>query len=142
MLRCEFVFSVLIQYLGAYTLALWVIIRPMFIESRLRINEVLVKSYKSKILIYLIGFFSLGGSPPFLGFYAKVAVAQIILVKGQLFYLMFLVRRSVFLLYVYMRFFYQAIVASNTEVETNAASHFYGSAIILVLRVLIGFPWL
>jgi len=99
------------------------------------------KNNKRKILIYLIGFFSLGGSPPFLGFYAKILVAQIVLASHQLGFFLYLVSSSVFLLYVYLRFFYQAVTASGPDTETRVPGYFYGSALILALFLLVIFPW-
>lgn len=140
-LSCGATFSVLAQYLTAYTVALLVIVRPLIIERRLHINERLIKNYKSKVLIYLTGFFSMGGSPPFLGFYAKVIVAQLMLAKGQFFSLLCLTSASVFLLYVYMRFFYQTLASRRAEAETSVSGHFYSSVLLLALAFLIVFPW-
>jgi NADH-quinone oxidoreductase subunit N len=141
LLRCGASFSISIQYLSVYALALLVIIGPLFTERRLNINEVLVKSLKRKICIYFIGFFRIAGSPPFLGFYAKVIVAQVLLANGQLIFLIYLVRGSVFLLYVYMRFFYQAVTAGRLDTETRRSGYFYRSSLALVLIGLMVFPW-
>lgn len=142
MLSCERAFSAVAQYLIAYTLALIVLVSPLSFENRLGVNEVLTKNYKRKTLIYLLGFFSLGGRPPFLGFYAKVTVAQILLANSHLLFFLFLVRASVFLLYVYMRFFYQALTAARNETETRLPESFYSSALALTLFTLVVFPWL
>lgn len=140
MLRCKSAFFVLVQYLGSYALALIILISPLAIENRLNINEVLVKRDKRKVIIYLMGFFRLGGSPPFLGFYAKIIVAQILLVQGYAGFLLYLVSSSVFLLYVYMRFFYQAITSARPQVEAVSSKYFYERALILIVILLVVFP--
>lgn len=133
-------FFVSIQYLRAYALALLILIGPLFVENRLNINEILTKAHKRKIFIYLVGFFSLGGSPPFLGFYAKVIVAQILLANSQVAFLMVLVRSAVLLLYVYMRFFFQALTVRRTRTETRVTKFANNGALILVLIALGVFP--
>jgi NADH-quinone oxidoreductase subunit N len=141
MLSCDSIFPVLAQYLGAYAVALGVLVGPLAVERRININEVLAKNNKSKTLICLIGFFSLGGSPPFLGFYAKILVAQVVLAGQQMVFLLYLVSSSVFLLYVYLRFFYQAVTTSGPETEARVPEYFYGGALVLALFLLVIFPW-
>jgi formate hydrogenlyase subunit 3/multisubunit Na+/H+ antiporter MnhD subunit len=126
--------------LGAYAVALLALIGPLAAEGRLNINEVLTSDSKRKTFIYLMGFFRMGGSPPFLGFYAKILVAQVLLINNQLVFLVILARSSAFLLYLYMRFFYQAITTSGPEAETKLPEYFYGGALILALFVLVVFP--
>jgi NADH-quinone oxidoreductase subunit N len=141
MLSCNSIFPVLAQYLGAYAVALGVLVGPLAVERRVNLNEVLAKNNKSKTLICLIGFFSLGGSPPFLGFYAKILVAQVVLAGQQMVFLLYLVSSSVFLLYVYLRFFYQAVTTSGPETEARVPEYFYGGALVLALFLLVIFPW-
>lgn len=130
------------QYLSAYAVALFVVVSPLAAEKRQRMNERFRKNYKRKLIILLSGFLSMRGSPPFLGFYVKVLVVQELLTRGHVALLAGLIRRAVFMLYAYMRFFYQAIAGSGLEAETGNAKYLYNGAAVIARGRLLGLPWL
>ena len=142
LLSCEINFSVIFIYLFVYTSTLAILIFLLASENRHNINETLYIAHKIKILIFLARFLSLGGSPPFVGFYAKILVLQIIFSIEQTSWAITLVVRSIFLLYLYMRFFYYRLVLSETSVRSVFPSGFKRGARVIRLFILLRLPWL
>ena len=117
MVRCEREFESLAQYLMAYSVALSILAFHLARSANVYLSELVIQANKKNLIVFLIGFLRLGGSPPFLGFYAKILVVQVLLSHGQVFIMGILVISSVFLLYVYMRFFYYMVTNSNLELQ-------------------------
>jgi NADH:ubiquinone oxidoreductase subunit 2 (subunit N) len=139
-LRCGPVFDVLIQYLGAYRVALVILARLFSLENCANVNEFLYQAEKRRVILLIIGFFRIGGSPPFLGFYAKIIVAQVLLSQAQIILLSFIVIRSVFLLYVYMRFFYFSISGLRAASEQGTAINRKLGVLRVAIFFLLGLP--
>jgi NADH:ubiquinone oxidoreductase subunit 2 (subunit N) len=138
--RCGGEFESLIQYLIAYTLAVSVVALYLAILGNVHLNELIVQTTKKRLAIFLVGLLRLGGSPPFLGFYAKILVLHVLINSCQGLILIVLVVSSVFLLYVYMRFFYYIITNANLELQAPSPELFYNRARRLGVFFLLALP--
>jgi NADH:ubiquinone oxidoreductase subunit 2 (subunit N) len=108
----------------------------------LHLNEITVQANKGKMAVLLIGLLRLGGSPPFLGFYAKILVIQVVLGHAQVLIVMILVASSVFLLYVYVRLFYYMRTGTAIEMQVGSPDFLYRALIRPRVVILLLLPWL
>jgi NADH:ubiquinone oxidoreductase subunit 2 (subunit N) len=74
-------------------------------------------------LLILVTFLNLGGTPPFIGFYAKVAVIVTLGNRSQLIILLRLVVGSIFLLYVYLQILIKALSIGSAKVRLFEAKN-------------------
>nr|YP_009918974.1 NADH dehydrogenase subunit 2 [Pegoplata infirma]QMP96554.1 NADH dehydrogenase subunit 2 [Pegoplata infirma] len=81
------------------------------------INQLFSMFFHSKILKFFLFFnlLSLGGLPPFLGFFPKWIVIQSLTINNQLFLLTFMVLMTLITLYFYMRLCYSAFMLNYYE---------------------------
>nr|QNE85764.1 NADH dehydrogenase subunit 2 [Helina impuncta] len=81
------------------------------------INQLFSLFFNNKNLKFLLIFnlLSLGGLPPFLGFYPKLMVIQLLTVNNQLFLLFFMVLMTLITLYFYMRLCYSTFMLNYYE---------------------------
>nr|QTF74359.1 NADH dehydrogenase subunit 2 [Sarcophila latifrons] len=81
------------------------------------INQLFSLFFHSKTMKFFLMFnlLSLGGLPPFLGFFPKWVVIQSMTLNNQFFILTFLVLTTLITLYFYMRLSYSALMLSYTE---------------------------
>nr|QNE85570.1 NADH dehydrogenase subunit 2 [Botanophila fugax] len=81
------------------------------------INQLFSMFFHSKILKFFLFFnlLSLGGLPPFLGFFPKWIVIQSLTINNQLFLLTFMVLMTLIVLYFYMRLCYSAFMLNYYE---------------------------
>nr|AFV08480.1 NADH dehydrogenase subunit 2 [Lucilia cuprina] len=81
------------------------------------INQLFSLFFHSKVMKFFLFFnlLSLGGLPPFLGFYPKWIVIQSLTINNQLFLLTFMVLMTLITLYFYMRLSYSAFMLNYYE---------------------------
>nr|YP_010022537.1 NADH dehydrogenase subunit 2 [Calliphora sinensis]QOP39385.1 NADH dehydrogenase subunit 2 [Calliphora sinensis] len=81
------------------------------------INQLFSLFFHSKIMKFFLFFnlLSLGGLPPFLGFFPKWIVIQSLTINNQLFLLTFMVLMTLITLYFYMRLSYSAFMLNYFE---------------------------
>lgn len=137
MLSCERKFDVTLQYLTIYAATLLILVAVLNLGATIKVREVLWSGSIVEAAIFLAGLFRMGGRPPFIGFFAKIAVIQVLLAKGGLLVGFTLVARSVFLLYMYMRIFYYLLGGLSPRPLTNVSKAFYGAPIVLVLSLTV-----
>lgn len=141
MLACQREFLILTQYLVVYRVSLALVVTVRAYEIQSKRSEALVLGHVSIRLIFMISFLSIAGSPPFLGFYAKVIVAQLLIIRGRILVLITLVLRSVFLLYIYTRLFYGVLgKLSYTRVFVFAPQEFKLAQVLVICRLVV-LPW-
>nr|YP_009652925.1 NADH dehydrogenase subunit 2 [Fucellia costalis]QCG69877.1 NADH dehydrogenase subunit 2 [Fucellia costalis] len=82
-----------------------------------QINQLFSMFFHSKIMKFFLFFnlLSLGGLPPFLGFFPKWVVIQSLTINNQLFLLTFMVLMTLITLYFYMRLCYSAFMLNYYE---------------------------
>nr|QLY89827.1 NADH dehydrogenase subunit 2 [Azelia cilipes] len=89
------------------------------------INQLFSLFFYQKNLKFFLFFnlLSLGGLPPFLGFFPKMLVIQSLTINNQLFLLMFMVLMTLITLYFYMRLCYSAFMLNyyenNWQINSN-----------------------
>nr|YP_011001002.1 NADH dehydrogenase subunit 2 [Bellardia viarum]WPN85799.1 NADH dehydrogenase subunit 2 [Bellardia viarum] len=81
------------------------------------INQLFSSFFQSKIMKFFLFFnlLSLGGLPPFLGFFPKWIVIQSLTINNQLFLLTFMVLMTLITLYFYIRLSYSAFMLNYYE---------------------------
>nr|WPN85812.1 NADH dehydrogenase subunit 2 [Caiusa sp.] len=81
------------------------------------INQLFTLFFHSKVMKFFLFFnlLSLGGLPPFLGFFPKWIVIQSLTMNNQLFLLTFMVLMTLITLYFYMRLCYSAFMMNYYE---------------------------
>nr|WEG23033.1 NADH dehydrogenase subunit 2 [Senometopia sp. 1 HNL-2023a] len=90
------------------------------------INQLFSLFYYSKTMKYFLFFnlLSLGGLPPFLGFFPKWIVIQYLTLNNQLFLLTFMVLMALITLYFYIRISYSAFMLNYYEINWFNISNF------------------
>nr|WEG23098.1 NADH dehydrogenase subunit 2 [Compsilura concinnata] len=83
------------------------------------INQLFSLFMISKIMKFFLFFnlLSLGGLPPFLGFFPKWMVMQLLVVNNQLFLLIFMTMMTLITLYFYLRLCYSAFMLNYYEIN-------------------------
>jgi NADH:ubiquinone oxidoreductase subunit 2 (subunit N) len=129
------------QFLFVYGLALAILVSVFGAIGYESTGPGLLQRDLSTKTFVLISLLSLGGSPPFIGFYAKMAILQLVIFRGQIVWVLALVVRSVFLLYVYMRIFYALLsrVLPNEQHYFISRTRKFSGAAALAGIVII--PW-
>nr|UOU85331.1 NADH dehydrogenase subunit 2 [Cordilura albipes] len=81
------------------------------------INQLFTSFFNSKIMKFFLFFnlLSLGGLPPFLGFFPKWIIIQSLTINNQLFMLTFMVLMTLITLYFYIRLCYSAFMLNHFE---------------------------
>nr|QLY89518.1 NADH dehydrogenase subunit 2 [Phryxe vulgaris] len=82
-------------------------------------NQLFSLFFNSKVMKFFImlNLLSLGGLPPFLGFFPKWMVIQLLSMNNQLFLLMFMVLMALITLYFYLRLSYSAFMLNYYEIN-------------------------
>uniref|UniRef100_A0AB39A5V5 NADH-ubiquinone oxidoreductase chain 2 n=1 Tax=Senometopia prima TaxID=3234324 RepID=A0AB39A5V5_9MUSC len=90
------------------------------------INQLFSLFYYSKIMKFFLFFnlLSLGGLPPFLGFFPKWIIIQSLTLNNQLFLLTFMVLMTLITLYFYIRISYSAFMLNYYEINWFNKSNF------------------
>lgn len=83
------------------------------------INQLFSLFFNSKVMKFFIilNLLSLGGLPPFLGFFPKWIVIQYLSINNQLFILTFIVLITLITLYFYLRLSYRAFILNYYEIN-------------------------
>lgn len=81
------------------------------------LNQLFSVYFYSKIIKFFIflNLLSLGGLPPFLGFFSKWIVIQYVSINNQLFLIIILTITTLITLYFYLRICYSAFIINYTE---------------------------
>nr|YP_010975283.1 NADH dehydrogenase subunit 2 [Aneogmena fischeri]WNX92417.1 NADH dehydrogenase subunit 2 [Aneogmena fischeri] len=89
-------------------------------------NQLFSLFFNSKTMKFFIFFnlLSLGGLPPFLGFFPKLIVIQSLIVNNQLMVLIFMVMMTLITLYFYMKLTYSSFLLNYYEINWNMNSNF------------------
>ena len=135
-IRCNLAFEVSMLYLLIYALSLLPLLWLVLLEETLTVNRALRLNDKARLLLILVTLLNLGGTPPFIGFYAKVAVIVTLSNRSQLITLLRLVGGSIFLLYVYLQILIKALATGSAkvrlfEVKNRRVSGSLAAALIL-----------
>jgi len=101
--------QVSIYYFLIYTFLLFGILVLYWNPSISILNQMNAYPYNYRILI-LLTIFSLAGLPPFLGFLGKIIVLKQTLYFTNFIFLVIIVFRSLFILYLYIRFSYVCVL--------------------------------
>lgn len=106
-----------ITYFLFYTFLTFTIIFIFNIFKTSHINQLFTLSFHSKSIKFFLFFnlLSLGGLPPFLGFFPKWLVIQALTINNQLFLLTFIVLITLITLYFYIRLSYRAFILNYHE---------------------------
>lgn len=109
------------------------------------LKDVLLLSGFDKKVVYFLFFMSLGGLPPFLGFFSKIIVIRYLVSDGRLFWVSVLIAGSLVTLFFYMRLVVRGFLISILRVKSYVKGgfdlkFFYGLVSLNFLFVL--FPLL
>lgn len=106
-----------ITYFIFYTFLTFCIIFIFNIFKTSHINQLFSLFFHSKTIKFFLFFnlLSLGGLPPFLGFFPKWIVIQSLTINNQLFLLTFIVLITLITLYFYIRLCYRAFILNYYE---------------------------
>lgn len=109
--------SLWIIYFIFYVFLTFSIIFIFNIFKIFHINQLFSIFFHSKIIKFFLFFnlLSLGGLPPFLGFFPKWIVIQSLVINNQLFLLTFIVLITLITLYFYIRLCYRAFILNYYE---------------------------
>lgn len=104
-------------YFILYSLLTFNIIYFFNIYKVSHINQLFSIFFYSKIIKFFIflNLLSLGGLPPFLGFFSKWIVIQYVSINNQLFLIIVLTLTTLITLYFYLRLCYSAFILNYTE---------------------------
>lgn len=140
LISCETSFKTVVEYLSGYLLALSGVALVIRLETSIQLNDFLADAHFGKVAIVIGCFLSIAGRPPFVGFYVKVAVLQELIYAGQVLWSVVLVRGSIFLLYVYMRFIFKLVRLGGGVGLIKAEARSWHVARVRVFFVLLLFP--
>nr|WHN78732.1 NADH dehydrogenase subunit 2 [Panzeria anthophila] len=103
------------------------------------INQLFSKFIYSKMLKFFLFFnlLSMGGLPPFLGFFPKWLVIQSLTINNQYFLLMFMLMMTLITLYFYLRLCYSAFMLNYYENNWNYYSKF--NSIYMMIFMICSF---
>lgn len=106
-----------ITYFIFYTFLTFCIIFIFNIFKTSHINQLFSLFFHSKVIKFFLFFnlLSLGGLPPFLGFFPKWIVIQSLTINSQFFLLTFIVLMTLITLYFYIRLCYRAFILNYYE---------------------------
>lgn len=106
-----------ITYFLFYSFLSFAIIFIFNIFKTSHINQLFSLFFHSKVIKFFLFFnlLSLGGLPPFLGFFPKWIVIQSLTINNQLFLLTFIVLITLITLYFYIRLSYRAFILNYYE---------------------------
>nr|QLY89510.1 NADH dehydrogenase subunit 2 [Myospila meditabunda] len=106
-----------INYFMFYMFLTFSMIFMFYIFNISYINQLFSMFFFNKNLKFLlfINLLSLGGLPPFLGFFPKLMVIQFLTINNQLFMMMIMVMMTLITLYFYMRLCYSAFMLNYYE---------------------------
>jgi NADH:ubiquinone oxidoreductase subunit 2 (subunit N) len=101
-------------YLGVYAFSLLGLITcSLADESRLGSRAIAVnRQVQGGILLVVL--LNLGGTPPFMGFFAKVLVIRLLARNMEILVVVRLISGSVILLFVYLRMFLRAVTSTGS----------------------------
>nr|YP_009640801.1 NADH dehydrogenase subunit 2 [Gyrostigma rhinocerontis]QCU81300.1 NADH dehydrogenase subunit 2 [Gyrostigma rhinocerontis] len=108
----------------------------MFNEFKIsHVNQLFNSFFDSKIMKFIVflNLLSLGGLPPFLGFFPKWMVIQSLSANLQLSLLTFMVMMTLITLYFYLRLCYSAFMLNYSETNWLSSSFFFNSHMILFM---------
>ena len=130
--------SLWITYIIFYTFLTFSIIFLFYIFKISHINQLFSLFLYSKSLKFLriFNLLSLGGLPPFLGFFPKWIVIQAITLNNQLFLLTIILIITLITLYFYIRLCYRSLILNYYE-NTWINSSFYKSLRIKIFIVCL-----
>ncbi len=118
-----------ITYFIFYTFLTFSIIFIFNMFKTSHINQLFSMFFHSKVIKFFLFFnlLSLGGLPPFLGFFPKWIVIQSLTINNQLFLLTFIVLITLITLYFYIRLCYRAFILNYYESNWLTSSAYKSS---------------
>nr|QCG71541.1 NADH dehydrogenase subunit 2 [Gasterophilus nigricornis] len=108
----------------------------MFNEFKMsHINQLFSSFFNSKTMKFIVflNLLSLGGLPPFLGFFPKWMIIQSLSANMQIFLLTFMVMMTLITLYFYLRLCYTAFMLNYSENSWLTTSFYFNSHMILLM---------
>nr|YP_010400373.1 NADH dehydrogenase subunit 2 [Protomiltogramma cincta]UQS76072.1 NADH dehydrogenase subunit 2 [Protomiltogramma cincta] len=126
-----------INYFCMYSILTTMTVYMFNIFKISHINQLFSMFFHSKSMKFFMFFnlLSLGGLPPFLGFFPKWMVIQFLTMNNQLFLLVFMTLMTLITLYFYMRLTYSAFMLNYYEnnwlIYTNYKSNYMNLFMIL-----------
>lgn len=137
-------FNVLLYYYIIYSVINISIIIYMYMYSINMVNSINY-IYCSFIIIFLgILFLSLGGLPPFMGFFPKIIVVNLLISRRIIFFLIILIRGSLINIFYYLNIFLNMYIksmilgGSSFRLGANLFRCILISAIFLVSIISLG----
>jgi len=101
-------------------------------------------NFKINKFLWIINFLSLGGLPPFLGFFPKWLIIQYLIMNNYLFITILMVIITLITLYFYIRISYSAFIINyyeNNWVINNIFNNFYMNVYLFISFIsLLGLP--
>lgn len=103
-------------YLIFYFLLIWIIIKSIIFFNLKYLNQIYNLNLKNKFikLFIFINFLSLGGLPPFLGFYPKILV---ILKTNNLIITLIIVIFTIISLFIYLRIIFSFLILNSIKIN-------------------------
>lgn len=138
MLSCTAYFYVSLQYLALYRLSLSIVVFQASLSGEQGVIKLGLHSGTTLAVGMVISLLRIGGVPPIVGFYAKLAASLTIieLFGPQLVLFIFLV--SIYILYIYIRiFFYMVTFGQQTPLLPTHAEEVGWAPLLLLFRVFI-----
>lgn len=103
-------------YLIFYFFLIWIIVKSIIIFNLKYLNQIYNLNIKNKFikLFIFINFLSLGGLPPFLGFYPKL----LIIIKTNNFLIIFLIIIfTIISLFIYLRIIFSLLILNSIKIN-------------------------
>nr|ASY98210.1 NADH dehydrogenase subunit 2 [Pseudovates chlorophaea] len=130
-------------YFTIYTINIISIIMLMNMNNVSYISQTFNMMNNKKIMkfILFIAMLSLGGLPPFLGFFPKWIMIQLLAQNMMIFTLIILIMTSLLTLYYYMRMMYTTLMITNSEtmwiISIYSIYNFWSKTIMISMSILI-----
>jgi len=107
----------------------------IFYIKNIQLQNIFIK------LIFLIEFLSIGGIPPFLGFYPKWITIQLLLIYQNYFLAFFMIIFTLIILYIYTRIFFSSLILklNSKKIEINLIFYLNSLNIVLIFRLIFCF---
>nr|ALO77502.1 NADH deshydrogenase subunit 2 [Gloeosoma sp. GLO01] len=125
--------SIWLIYLMIYSLMTFLMIFMFYKMNCYFFNHLFLIFSKNKIIqiLFFLNFFSLGGLPPFIGFFPKWITSNE-LMNNNFFIIFILIFFNLIMLYIYIRLMHNSILLKNYSIKNN----FYSNNILLLISNL------
>ena len=133
-----------VHYIAIYTLITISVIYFFKLNQVSNLKQIAPIFDPKEKIRYFLSFMSLGGLPPFLGFYPKIMIVRSMINKHQFLWLLFLLARSLLTLFFYIRLIVRAFIISGPKIKFPAPGSLIspqGYLVLLTTNILrVVFP--